>query len=136
MRRARRRLPGRKVERARDLTGPRFLHIFAPCPPGWKFDSAETIALGRLATNTGVFPLYEVEGGRLRITRKMGSLKPVEEYLRAQGRFRHLNDDEVAHIQSQVRSDWEQLLERERHDLIPPLATPPAVSVKSSWESV
>jgi 2-oxoisovalerate ferredoxin oxidoreductase beta subunit len=110
----------RKVERARDLVGPRFLHIFAPCPPGWKFDSSETIALGRLATDTGVFPLYEVVDGQVHITRKVGELKPVAEYLKAQGRFRHLVGDDVTTIQGQVRADWERLLQREREALSRP----------------
>ena len=110
----------RKVEKARDLVGPRFFHVFSPCPPGWRFDSAETIAIGRLATDSGVFPLYEVVDGRLRITRKTGELKPVSEYLTAQGRFRHLTTEEIARIQAQVRADWEQLLKRERDDLSRP----------------
>jgi 2-oxoisovalerate ferredoxin oxidoreductase beta subunit len=70
----------RKVEKAKGMSGPRFFHIFAPCAPGWRFDSQKTIAIGRLATDTGVFPLYEVENGRYHITRKTGTLKPVEEY--------------------------------------------------------
>jgi pyruvate/2-oxoacid:ferredoxin oxidoreductase beta subunit len=111
----------RKVERARVLEGPRFLHIFAPCPPGWKFDSAETIALGRQATDSGVFPLYEVEDGRLRITRKIGRLQPVGEYLHAQGRFRHLTDDEIATIQEQVRANWDRLVRRDAEDAKPPV---------------
>ncbi len=110
----------RKVERARDIVGPRFLHIFAPCPPGWKFDSSETIALGRLATDTGVFPLYEVVDGRLAITRKTGALKPVEEYLHAQGRFHHFTPEDVAKIQAQVRESWDRLVQREREDLSRP----------------
>jgi 2-oxoisovalerate ferredoxin oxidoreductase beta subunit len=107
----------RKVERARDLAGPRFFHVFTPCPPGWKFDSAQTIALGRLATDTGIFPLYEVLDGELHITRKGGALKPVAEYLAAQGRFRHLTPADVEQIQARVRSDWQKLLQREREDL-------------------
>jgi pyruvate/2-oxoacid:ferredoxin oxidoreductase beta subunit len=107
----------RKVARARSIEGPRFFHIFAPCPPGWKFDSAETIALGRLATDSGIFPLYEVVDGRLRITRKTGELKPVAEYLAAQGRFRHLGAEETARIQSEVRAEWDRLRRRERDDL-------------------
>ncbi len=107
----------RKVERARSIEGPRFFHIFAPCPPGWKFDSAETIALGRLATDSGIFPLYEVVDGRLRITRKTGELKPVTEYLAAQGRFRHLGAEDAARLQSEVRAEWDRLLRRERDDL-------------------
>ncbi len=110
----------RKVERARDLVGPRFLDIFAPCPPGWKFDSSETIALGRLATDSGVFPLYEIVEGRLRITRKSGQLKPVAEYLRAQGRFHHFTTEDEETVQRQVRADWDRLLQRELEDLSRP----------------
>jgi 2-oxoisovalerate ferredoxin oxidoreductase beta subunit len=110
----------RKVERARDLVGPRFFHAFTACPAGWKFDSAQTIALGRLATDTGLFPLYEVMDGQLHITRKTGELKPVAEYLNAQGRFRHLTPADVEQIQLQVRADWQRLLQREREDLSRP----------------
>ncbi|MCI4339758.1 MAG: thiamine pyrophosphate-dependent enzyme [Thermoplasmata archaeon] len=100
----------RKVERARGLHGPRFFHVLAPCPPGWRYSPEQTIAVGRLATDTGVFPLYEVEEGRLRITRRLSSLKPVREYLKAQGRFSHLTDAEIAGVQLQVRAEWERLL--------------------------
>ena len=103
----------RKVERARDLTGPRFLHAFVPCPPGWKFASEESIELGRLATDSGIFPLFEVENGRYHITRKGGALKPVEEYVRAQGRFRHFTPEDIEALQSQVRLNWERLLRLE-----------------------
>ena len=113
-----------KVERARAVVGPRFFHVFAPCPPGWKFDSDRTIAIGRLATESGVFPLYEVEHGRLRITRRVSTLRPVREYLEAQGRFRHLSDEEIAEIQAQVADGWAEL-QRRAED--PPLPVPPTV---------
>ncbi len=116
----------RKVERAATLEGPRFFHVFAPCPPGWRFDSDQTIALGRLATDTGIFPLYEVEEGRYRVTRKGGALKPVADYLRAQGRFRHFTDDDVAALQSEVRTRWELLLRVERETA--PAPPQPAVA--------
>jgi pyruvate/2-oxoacid:ferredoxin oxidoreductase beta subunit len=103
----------RKVERARTLRGPRFLHVFAPCPPGWKFSSEQTIAVGRLATDTGIFPLYEVENGALRVTRKGGELKPVDEYFRLQGRFRHLGPEDMGRIQARVRDGFAELLRRE-----------------------
>ncbi|MCI4368257.1 MAG: thiamine pyrophosphate-dependent enzyme [Thermoplasmata archaeon] len=115
----------RKAEKARDHAGARFLHVYAPCPPGWKFDSAETVALGRLATDSGVFPLYEVEEGAYRITRKLGELKSVEPYLRAQGRFRHFTPAEVEEFAQDVRSGWERLLrlEAETAPLPPPAKT-------------
>lgn len=110
----------RKVDKSRGMTGPRFFHIFAPCAPGWRFDSQKTIAIGRLATDTGVFPLYEVENGRYHITRKSGTLKPVGEYLAAQGRFRHLTPADVAAVGEQVRVDWERLLAFEHESLVAP----------------
>jgi pyruvate/2-oxoacid:ferredoxin oxidoreductase beta subunit len=115
----------RKVERARRLKGARFLHIFSPCPPGWRFSSERTIAIGHLATDCGVFPLYEVEDGKLRITRKGGELKPVAEYLRTQGRFAHLLPEDFERIQTRVRDDWELLLKRERESQ-GARSTPPA----------
>ncbi len=114
----------RKVERARGLHGPRFFHVLAPCPPGWRYSSEETIAIGRLATDTGLFPLYEVEQGRLRITRRLGTLKPVDEYLHIQGRFAHLTPAEIAAIQALVRAEWERLTALEASTATPPRAIP------------
>jgi len=104
----------RKVEKAKGMTGPRFFHIFAPCAPGWRFDSQKTIAIGRTATDTGVFPLYEVENGQYRITRKTGTLKPLEEYLSAQGRFRHFTPEDVAAMEHRVEESWGRLLALEQ----------------------
>ncbi len=104
----------RKAQKARDAHGPRFLHVLAPCPPGWRFSSEETIEIGRLATETGLFPLYEVEDGVYRITRKGGQLKPVAEYVRGQGRFRHWTDDDIRALQEGVRAGFERLLRLER----------------------
>jgi 2-oxoisovalerate ferredoxin oxidoreductase beta subunit len=115
----------RKVERARGIHGPRFLHVLAPCPPGWRYSSEETISIGRLATDTGLFPLYEVEDGRFRITRRASTLKPVEEYLKIQGRFAHLTPDEVRDLQERLRADWARLLAREAESA-PPAAARPA----------
>ncbi len=97
----------RKVRRACELQGPCFLHILAPCPTGWRHDSADTIALSRLAVDTGMFILWELEGPNLKdikLSRKPKERKPVIEYLKTQGRFRHLlkNPEEVAKIQKMV----------------------------------
>jgi 2-oxoisovalerate ferredoxin oxidoreductase beta subunit len=109
----------RKAEKARGAHGPRFLHVLSPCPPGWRFSSEETIEVGRLATETGLFPLYEVEDGVVRITRKGGSLKPVGEYVRLQGRFRHWTDAMVQELQSEVDAGWGRLLALERATAAP-----------------
>lgn len=105
----------KKVQKAATLRGPRFFHALAPCPPGWGYSSEKTIEIGRLATDTNVFPLYEIEGGRYRITRKLGRAKPVGDYLKAQGRFNHLTEAEVAAIQAGVDANWKRLLRLESH---------------------
>jgi pyruvate/2-oxoacid:ferredoxin oxidoreductase beta subunit len=117
----------RKAEKARTIPGPRFLHALTPCPPGWKFSSEETIELGRLATETGLFPLYEVEDGVYRITRKGGSLKPVREYVQRQGRFRHWTDEDLRELEQQVRDGWEHLLHLERETAPHAASAPPRI---------
>jgi len=79
-----------KVRKALSKDGPTFLHVIAPCTRGWRFDSEKTIRMARLAVETRLFPLYEVEGGVYRITFPVSSPKPVDEYLKLQGRFGHL----------------------------------------------
>jgi pyruvate/2-oxoacid:ferredoxin oxidoreductase beta subunit len=102
-----------KVKKAKGVRGTRFIHILAPCPPGWKSEDAETIELGRMAVHSRVFPLLEVEGGRWRVTVEPKG-DPVGPYLRRQGRFRHLGDEEIAEIQRRVDARWEELLRRVR----------------------
>jgi pyruvate ferredoxin oxidoreductase beta subunit len=79
-----------KVRKALSMDGPTFMHVMAPCTRGWRFDSAKTVKMSRLAVETRFFPLYEVEGGVYKITVPVTSPKPVEEYLKAQGRYSHL----------------------------------------------
>ena len=100
----------KRVEKTKTIRGPKFLHAFSPCPPGWRYPPEKTIAIGRLATDTNSFPLYEIEGGKYRITRKLGRARPVVEYLKAQGRFSHLTDAEIAAIQGEVDGRWARLL--------------------------
>ncbi len=79
-----------KVRKAASIRGPKYLHIFSGCPTGWRSSPNTTIQQGRLATQTGVFPLYEVENGRYRITHPTPHRLEVEKYLETQGRFKHL----------------------------------------------
>ena len=106
----------RKVVRARGIHGPRFLHVLAPCPPGWRYPSERSIAVGRLATDSNLFPLVEIEGGRTRINRKVARPVPVREYLEAQGRFGHLGPAEVEALQADVDRRWQRLLRLEALD--------------------
>ena len=98
-----------KVKKARGIKGPSYVHIFSPCPTGWRCSADLTIEIGRLAVETGVFPLYEVEGGRYRLNVDRPKLRPVEEYLKPQGRFRHLLDEEIAKIQQHVDEEYARL---------------------------
>jgi len=101
-----------KVSKAYDVKGPAYIHVFAGCPTGWRSPSDTPIELGKLATQTGVFPLYEVEDGKW--TMKVEpQLKPVAEYLKAnQGRYRHLTEDAIGLIQIRVNQEYEALKRR------------------------
>jgi pyruvate ferredoxin oxidoreductase beta subunit/2-oxoisovalerate ferredoxin oxidoreductase beta subunit len=102
----------RKFQKAKGLKGgSRFLHVFAPCPTGWGIASDQTIRIARLAVQSNVFPLYEVEDGQHYVLNMRGE-RPVREYLHVQGRFKHLQDDTFETIQAMVDEDWEFLLKR------------------------
>jgi pyruvate ferredoxin oxidoreductase beta subunit len=102
-----------KVARAKLLHGLRFLHILAPCPSGWKYEPDLTISLARLAVETCVFPLVEIEAGSgPRLTYVPSRPRPVAEYLMLQGRFGHLDSKSVAAIQRDVEQAWTDLRAR------------------------
>jgi pyruvate ferredoxin oxidoreductase beta subunit len=82
-----------KVERAMELRGARYVHIFVPCPLGWGSASRDTIRIARLAKETGLFPVFEAEHGEVVGVSKIRRQVPVEEYLRPQRRFAHLFRD-------------------------------------------
>jgi len=94
-----------KVEKAMSIKGPRFIQILSPCPLGWQHDSALSVSVSRLAVETGLFPLIELEYGELTSAMRLSEQKPVEDYLRPQGRFKHLFDSkegskEIRHLQA------------------------------------
>ena len=101
----------RKIEKARQLKGPRLIIALAPCPPGWDFDPRESADIGKLAVKTGVWPLKEYVDGKVVHTKIPRSRSPVEEYLKKQGRFAHLfaperNEELLQEIQSKVDNYW------------------------------
>lgn len=109
-----------KVQKAVAIEGPCFLNILAPCPRGWRYEPADTIQLCKLAADICLWPLYEIEDGKLKINYKPREKKPVEEWLKGQGRFKHLfspkNEYLVAEIQADIDRKWEALLKREEDD--------------------
>ncbi len=101
-----------KVKKAANIEGPAYIHILSVCPTGWRSTPDLSIKLGRLAVETGVFPLYEIEAGRYRLSIDFPKLRPLKEYIKLQGRFRHLPDAMVAEIERQNHQEYEQLKER------------------------
>jgi pyruvate ferredoxin oxidoreductase beta subunit len=99
-----------KVKKASAIDGPSYLHILSVCPSGWGIPSDTTVKIGRLAVESGIFPLYEIENGKLQITVAVEKLIPVERYLQPQTRFRHLQPETIAVIRERVKQNWQELL--------------------------
>ncbi len=103
-----------KAKKAFETKGPAFLNVLCLCPTEWKYDESQGIRMAQLATDTCVWPLYEVENGKYKVNYKPKEKKPIMEWLKSQGRFRHLfkegNAPILEEIQKQVDEDWEELL--------------------------
>ena len=101
-----------KISKAMKVEGPSYIHVLSVCPTGWRLPSDLTIRAGRLAVETGIFPLYEVEGGKYTLSFDFPQLRPVEDYFKLQGRFRHLTKEIVAQIQARVTDEYAKLKEK------------------------
>lgn len=104
----------RKIEKAKKIRGTRFIHLLSPCPPGWRISSELSVKISRLAVRSRVFPLYEIENGRSYTLQEESQVVPVKEYLKLQGRFNHLKEEDLEEIQRRVDDAWERLLRRAR----------------------
>ncbi len=98
-----------KVRKAVSVKGPAYIQVLSVCPTGWRCPTDQTIRLGRIAVETGMFPLYEVINGKYKLNLDLPKLSPVRDYLKAQGRFRHLTDREIDLIQTKVEEDYARL---------------------------
>jgi pyruvate ferredoxin oxidoreductase beta subunit len=105
-----------KVEKGASTLGPAYVHILSVCPTGWRCPTDLTVRIGRLAVETGIFPLYEVENGKYKLNFDFPELRPVVDYLKLQGRFRHLSEDLIAKIQQRVTADYAALKEKASDD--------------------
>lgn len=99
-----------KVKKAVSIPGPAYIHIYSPCPTGWRCAPEVAIDTARQVVNSKVFPLFEVIDGRFVLTREIKKPITVAEYFKPQRRFRHLNEEDVAGIQERVDADYERLL--------------------------
>jgi pyruvate ferredoxin oxidoreductase beta subunit len=101
-----------KVKKAVKVKGPSYIHCLSVCPTGWRLPPEQCVKAGRMAVQTGIFPLYEVEDGKYRMTIETRELRPVEEYLKLQGRFRHLSENEKKVIQERVNQEYKKLMNK------------------------
>lgn len=96
--------------------GPTFLHVLAPCPPGWRYPEERTVEVARLAVETGYFPLWEYDHEKVRLNPPTSTIaadpkrrKPLKEFLKLQGRFAHLTDAEIEELERDVVANLEYL---------------------------
>ena len=107
-----------KFVKAKKIRGTRYIHLYVPCPPGWAYPPKDTVKMGRLAVETGVSPLFEIENGRFRFTGRSKSMAekgnrlPVINYLEKQGRFRKMNIEQLHQMQRWVDGKWQEYLRR------------------------
>ena len=101
-----------KIKKALTLKGLKYIHAHTPCPPGWQMEERVAVTIGRLAVSTGLYVLYEIEDGHMKLSEpsakllKKKELPPVSEYLEAQGRFKTLESEAVEKLQQEVDAKW------------------------------
>ena len=101
-----------KVKKADAVDGPAYLQILSVCPTGWRSAPDQSIKLGRLAVETGAFPLYEIENGKYHLSIDFPKLRPLKDYTKLQGRFRHLTDIAIEEIEKRIHREHEALREK------------------------
>lgn len=103
----------KKIEKAKEIDGPSFLHIHIPCSTGWRFPPCKTIEVAKLAVETGMWNLYEAEEGKVRLTKKVKEFKPVKDYMKMQKRFDGISDELVKVLENEAAKNYQELLEME-----------------------
>ena len=110
----------KKVQKAHEIKGPKFINVIAPCNRGWRSKTNDAIQLSRLAVNTCYWPLYEIENGVTKITVTPKEKIPVAEFMKPQGRFKHLfapeNEGLLRQVQEEVDREWEKLQKEAKTD--------------------
>jgi len=107
-----------KFKNAMKINGPKYIHILAPCPPGWGYNPKDSIEIGRLAVQTGFWPLYEVIEGKFVLSKDSSKYldsnkrKPIIEYLNTQKRFKNISDEDIEIHKSYIEDQWKQIQKR------------------------
>jgi pyruvate/2-oxoacid:ferredoxin oxidoreductase beta subunit len=102
----------RKMQKAKAIQGTRFIHLWVTCPAGYKSDERYSIKIARLAVETGMFPLYEVENGTRYTINRQPAFSDLTEYLNLQGRFRHLVEAQIETMRRGIKGEWKRLRAR------------------------
>lgn len=98
-----------KVKRASEVDGTSYIHVIAPCPTGWGVPVDETVAVSKQVVDTGLWYLAEYYDGEYHLNRNPKEFASVEDYIKCQGRFKHLTDEDIAHITAQRDKKWEYI---------------------------
>jgi len=110
----------KKVRKAHEIKGPKFINVIAPCNRGWRSKTNDAVMLSRLAVNTCYWPLYEIENGVTKITVTPKEKLPITDFLKPQGRFKHLfspeNEGLLKQVQDEIDKEWEKLLKEAKTD--------------------
>ncbi len=110
-----------KFKKAKEIKGPKYFHILSPCPPGWGYEPKDTMIIGRLANETGFWPLYEVTDGKFELSKpskrylEPSKRKPIKEYLNAQKRFRSIDDKTIEIYEDYIQNMWKEIRFRLDH---------------------
>jgi len=103
----------KKLKKAKEMVGTKYIQVLTPCPPGWRYSTEKTVEMGRLAVQTGIWALFEIEQGRFKLSSPSDALvdkskrKPLEEYVKAQGRFSQLTHEDADEIKRWIDDTWE-----------------------------
>ena len=98
-----------KVRKASQIKGTKYIHVIAPCPTGWGIAPDETVEIAKEVVDSGLWYLAEYENGRFILNRKPKQFTDAAPYLRKQGRFRHLSDEDIAHVIESRDRKWEYI---------------------------
>ena len=98
-----------KVKKAKEIKGFRFFHVLTPCVPGWGYRPELTVEISKLAVQSRFFPLFEIEEGNRVIINKNPKAKELKDFIRDQGRFKHLAEADIARLESEVGRRWNRL---------------------------
>ena len=107
-----------KFKNAMKIQGPKYIHILAPCPPGWGYDPKDSIEIGRLAVQTGFWPLYEVIEGKFVLSKDSTKYldskkrKPIKDYLNIQKRFNSISNEYIERYRTYIEDQWKQIQKR------------------------